>query len=133
PCLQLAKVNLASRRQPILADTPALHLPPIKFRGRKSDRRYIDFVRGFTVKDTDGSASCLPASFLRCDKGTADDPAAEVGVAETENGSVGDATNLWEHNIFFTCRTGCVGQNEGKIDCASLWKCRDAIHHFFKR
>src|SRR5579871_851489 len=60
---RLAKINLASRRQTALADSPALQLTPIILRGGKTNRRNFDGVRLLSAKYAYSDGTCL---FAQC-------------------------------------------------------------------
>src|SRR5258707_544121 len=64
PGAGLTKQDFASRRQVALADAPALHLPPIVFRRRKSYWLHLDIARLLATEDSDRSIGGLPARFI---------------------------------------------------------------------
>src|SRR5258708_11381827 len=64
PGAGLTKQDFASRRQVALADAPALHLPPVVFRRRKSYWLHLDIARLLATKDTDRGICGLPAGLI---------------------------------------------------------------------
>jgi hypothetical protein len=59
PGAELTKQDFASWRQIALADAPALHLPPIVFRRRKSYRLHLDIARLLATEDMRIAASAV--------------------------------------------------------------------------
>src|ERR1700730_14397453 len=60
----LTKQDFASRRQVALADAPALHLPPVVLRRRKSYWLHLDIARLLATEYTDRGIGGLPAGFI---------------------------------------------------------------------
>src|SRR5882757_9668810 len=64
PNASLTKQDCASWGQAALADAPALHLPPVVLRRRKSYWLHLDIARLLATKDTDRGIGGLPAGFI---------------------------------------------------------------------
>src|SRR5215470_16094975 len=64
----IAKVNLASRRQPAFADAPALHFPPVEHRRAKLDGWRLDVARLVSSEDANGDSGCLAAGISHQEK-----------------------------------------------------------------
>src|SRR5205085_7046949 len=66
PGAELTKQDFASWRQVALADAPALHLPPIVFRRRKSYRLHLDIAQLLSTEDADRGIGGPPAGLVDC-------------------------------------------------------------------
>src|SRR5262245_59475288 len=87
---RITEENLASGRQPALADAPALHLPPVEHRPSKLDGRYFDVARFFSSEDANGNSGCLPAGVGHQEKRPAYNFATEEGFVIRKNRGVSD-------------------------------------------
>src|SRR5882757_9195822 len=64
PDAGLTKQDFASWGQIALADAPALHLPPVVLRRRKSYWLHLDIARLLATEDSDRGIGGLPAGFI---------------------------------------------------------------------
>jgi hypothetical protein len=70
---------------------------------------YFDIVWCLAAQNADGCTGCLLTPFFRRHERTANNAAAEVGVAIAENGSVGHGVKPGKREIFFMCNVCCIG------------------------
>src|SRR5438132_12122575 len=132
PGAELTKQDFASWRQVALADAPALHLPPIVFRRRKSYWLHLDIARLLATEDADRGIGGLPAGFIDRMHRAADGISAEKRFLEGKDRGVRDRMEMAQGEITFMGDTCRVDRHQAPEQDRVRWKRRRPLQDFLK-
>ena len=106
----------------LFADSPALHLPPVKFRRCVFDGWGFDVTCFFTVEDARGDGRRYPAALEHGEHWAADDCSIKIGIIVSENRRVGPGSDLVQSIAGLMHDPGRIDIHEDREDRAMRWK-----------
>ena len=133
PCGWLAKVDFASRRQVALADTPALHFPPIELRRCKLDGRGLDVARFLAAENASGNSRSLSASLEHREKRPSNKLTTEKRIVIRKNGRVRHSMKPWQARIAFVHDSRRIDNHQFPENGGLRWKSSSMIQYALER